>query len=107
MKTIGDIVEACQSGERPDYDDLRLTVCALHSLMMFEWGDVCHAARRPELFSHEQVQELIFERRKRVMAQTPAHFLGDRHPDNPGQQQWRAMAQRIYAKATARQESKE
>ncbi|WP_267904086.1 hypothetical protein [Pseudomonas monteilii] len=33
MRTLGEIIEAARSGERPDYDELRLAVCAMDMLM--------------------------------------------------------------------------
>jgi hypothetical protein len=36
MKTLGKIVETARSCERPDYDDLRLAVCAMDMLMTFD-----------------------------------------------------------------------
>lgn len=36
MMTLGEIIEAAKSGERPEYDELRLAVCAMDGLMTFD-----------------------------------------------------------------------
>lgn len=36
MRTLGQIIEACRNGERPDVDELRLAVCAMDALMTFD-----------------------------------------------------------------------
>lgn len=35
-KTLGEIIRAARSGERPDYDDLRLALCAMDHLMALD-----------------------------------------------------------------------
>lgn len=65
MRTLGEIIEAAKSGERPDYDELRLAVCAMDALM-------------------------TFDRVKRAMAKTPREYLGENYdPDSPAVQERR------------------
>lgn len=64
-KTLGEIIRASRSGERPDYDDLRLALCALDHLMTFDRM----AMERPHL--------------AQALKKTPMEFLGDNNPDNP------------------------
>ncbi|WP_409317611.1 hypothetical protein [Pseudomonas sp. KCJK9016] len=45
MRTLGEIIEAAKSGERPDYDDLRLAVCAMDGLTTFDRQAIWMAGR--------------------------------------------------------------
>ena len=49
MRTLGEIIEAARSGERPDYDDLRLAVCAMDMLMTFDRQAIWKLAEGEEL----------------------------------------------------------
>lgn len=75
-KTLGEIIRAAHSGERPGYDDLRLALCALDHLMTFDRM----AMERPLL--------------AQALKKTPMEFLGDNNPDNPEVQANRVRVKR-------------
>lgn len=99
-KKLGEIIEAARSGERPDYDDLRLAVCALDCLMTFDMMALSRLAeaetkgQKPMLTRSASWQ---FDERCRRMSQAmekaPREFLGENYdPDNPEVQDARRRA---------------
>ncbi|MDH0348116.1 hypothetical protein [Aeromonas dhakensis] len=88
---LGEIIEAARNGERPEYDDLRLAVCALSHLMTF---DRMALSRLAEAETKGQTPRLTRSanwqlgenhgRVARALSKTPLEFLGDNYnPDNP------------------------
>ena len=91
MKTLGEIVEAVRSGERPDYDDLRYAICAIEALSTFDRLAFMELARseregkQPFMTSSAQWQwEEHFRRHKSAGETQPKKYIGwDNDPDNP------------------------
>lgn len=104
MKTIGEIIEAARAGERPDYDDLRLAVCAMDALMTFDrlaiWklAEAEQKGKKPILvWSALYQRDENFGRIKRAMAVTPLQYLGPNYnPDDPEVQARRKQSVRLY-----------
>ncbi len=113
MKTLGEIIEAARSGERPDYDDLRLAVCALDMLMTFDRQAIWKLAegeaeaKKPFLvWSSVWQRDENFNRVKRAMATDPKSYLGPTYdPDSPEVQERRsrsiALMDKILNKASS------
>lgn len=109
MKTIGEIIEAARSGERPDYDELRLAVCAMDALMTFDrlaiWklAEAEKEGKKPFLvYSALWQRDENFGRVKRALAKTPREFLGESYdPDSPAVQERRKQSIRLYEKVAA------
>ena len=97
MKTPGEIIEAARSGEKPDYDDMRLAICAMDLLMTFDrqaiWklSEAESKRKKPFLVNSAIWQrDENFGRVKRAMGKTPLAYLGASHnPDSPEVQQRR------------------
>lgn len=97
MRTLGEIIEAARSGERPDYDELRLAVCAMDALMTFDRQAIWKLAeaesegKKPVLvYSAVFQRDENFGRVKHALAKTPREYLGANHdPDSPAVQERR------------------
>lgn len=91
MKTLGEIIDAAKSGERPDYDELRLAVCAMDGLMTFDRQAIWKLAeaesekKKPFLLHSALWQrDENFRRIKSAMAKDPKAILGATYdPDSP------------------------
>jgi hypothetical protein len=94
MRVLGEIIEAAKSGERPEYDELRLAVCAMDALMTFDrmaiWklADAESEGKKPFMvWSAVFQRQENFDRIKRAMAKTPREYLGANYdPDSPAVQ---------------------
>lgn len=100
MMTLGEIIEAAKSGERPEYDDLRLAVCAMDALMTFDRQAIWKLAEGEQqgkkqilIWSSLWQREEQFQRVKRAMAATPKVWLGpDNDPDSADVQERRRVS---------------
>ncbi|MCE1090197.1 hypothetical protein LU640_26610 [Pseudomonas monteilii] len=100
MRPLGEIIEAARSGERPDYDELRLAVCAMDMLMTFDRQAIWKLAegeqkgKKPMLvWSSLWQRDENFTRVKRAMATDPKSYLGPNYdPDSPAVQERRRMS---------------
>lgn len=100
MRTLGEIIEVAKSGERPDYDELRLAVCAIDALMTFDrmaiWklAEAESEAKKPFLvYSAVWQRDENFGRVKRALEKSPKDFLGPNYdPDSPDVQARRRMS---------------
>ena len=114
MKTLGEIIEAARSGERPDYDELRLAVCAMDALMTFDrqaiWklADAEQQGKKPFLvYSSVWQRDENFNRVKRAMAKDPKSYLGATYdPDSPETQERRSKSIALMDKALSRAQEK-
>ena len=114
MKTLGEIIEAAKSGERPDYDDLRLAVCAMDALMTFDRQAIWKLAEGEEqgkkqflVWSSVWQRDEQFQRVKRAMSTEPKTYLGANYnPDSPAAQERRRMSIALMDKAIARSQEK-
>ncbi|MGL4349507.1 MAG: hypothetical protein ACRCT2_02810 [Plesiomonas shigelloides] len=105
-KTLGEIIEAARSGERPDYDDLRYAICAMDHLMVFDrmaldrMAEAEREGKKPFMTrSAVWQQKERFGRVARALDKTPLEFLGDSwNPDNPEVQEQRKMTLRLVDK---------
>ncbi|WCH25225.1 hypothetical protein [Aeromonas salmonicida] len=105
-KTLGEIIRAARSGERPDYDDLRLALCAMDHLMTFDRIALerLHVAekegQKPFLTRSAVYQcEERHGRVSRALEKTPLSFLGENNnPDNPEVQAERRQALALVAR---------
>ena len=100
MRPLGEIIDAARSGERPDYDELRLAVCAMDMLMTFDRQAIWKLAegeqkgKKPMLvWSSLWQRDENFTRVKRAMATDPKSYLGPNYdPDSPAVQERRRMS---------------
>ncbi|MFZ5935057.1 hypothetical protein ACOKS3_09485 [Pseudomonas sp. HS6-2] len=100
MRTLGQIIEDARSGERPDYDELRLAVCVMDILMTFDrqaiWklAEGEHKGKKPILvWSSLWQRDENFTRVKGAMAKDPKSYLGpNQDPDSPAVQERRRMS---------------
>lgn len=100
MKSLGEIIEAAKSGGRPEYDELRLAVCAMDMLMTFDRQAIWKLAegetqgKKPVLvWSSLWQRDENFTRIKRAMANDPKTYLGANYdPDSPAVQERRRMS---------------
>jgi len=98
-RSLGDIIEECQSGGRPDYDDMRYAICALQSLATMDFSDQRRIleAKRPEIAALRS--EECFQRRKRAYAAPPKKWLGPEYdPDSAEVQRRREISQKVFEK---------
>lgn len=104
MRTLGEIIEAAKAGEHPDYDELRLAVCALDALMTFDRDAIWKLAaaeqegKRPMLvWSAVWQRDEQFGRVRRALAKSPRDFLGQTYdPDSPEVQARRRKALALF-----------
>lgn len=98
--TLGEIIESAKSGGRPDYDDLRLAVCALDALMAFDRMAIWKLAeaeaedKKPLLvWSALWQRDENFRRVKTALGVPPKVYLGPNNdPDCPDVQERRRAA---------------
>ena len=91
MRTLGQIIEACRSGEKPDVDELRYAVCAMDALMTFDrlaiWklADAEKEGKKPFLvYSAIYQRDENFLRVKCAQEKDPKSYVGwNNDPDNP------------------------
>ncbi|RZI91629.1 MAG: hypothetical protein EOP15_00030 [Pseudomonas sp.] len=110
MKTLGEIIEAARSGERPDYDELRLAVCAMDALMTFDRQAIWKLAEGEQqgkkpfmVWSSVWQRNENFDRVKRAMAKDPKTYLGPTYdPDSPAVQKRRRKSIALMDKALGR-----
>jgi len=110
MKTLGEIVEAARSGERPEYDDLRLAVCAMDMLMTFDRQAIWQLAeaevegKKPVMvWSSLWQRDENFNRVKRAMAKDPRSYLGPTYdPDSTEVQDRRRKSIALMDRALSR-----
>jgi hypothetical protein len=115
MKTLGEIIEAARSGERPDYDELRMAVCAMDLLMTFDRQAIWKLAeaeiekKKPFLVNSAIWQrDENFGRVKRAMGKPPSEYLGASYnPDSPEVQERRRMSISLMDRAISRSGAKE
>lgn len=115
MTTLGEIIEAAKSGQRPEYDDLRLAVCAMDMLMTFDRQAIWKLAeaetkgKKPFLsYSSVFQRDENFQRVKRAMEKDPKTYLGPTYdPDSPEVQSRRRKSIALMDKALARTEGKQ
>jgi hypothetical protein len=114
MKTLGEIIEAAKCGERPEYDELRLAVCAMDALMTFDRQAIWKLAEGEEkgkkqilVWSSLWQRDEQFDRIKRAMATDPKTWLGPNYdPDSPEVQERRRMSIAITEGAARRAQEK-
>lgn len=115
MKTLGEIIEAARSGERPDYDDMRMAVCAMDLLMTFDRQAIWKLAeaesekKKPFLVNSAIWQrDENFGRVKRAMGKPPSEYLGASHnPDSPEVQDRRRVSIRLMNRMISLGDAKE
>ncbi|MEK2607836.1 hypothetical protein WLF18_01760 [Pseudomonas shirazensis] len=111
MKTLGEIIEAAKSGERPDYDELRLAVCAMDILMTFDrqaiwkWAEAESEGKKPFMvYSGLFQRDEQFQRIKLAMAADPKTYLGPNYdPDSPAVQERRRKSIALMDKVLAKE----
>lgn len=105
-KTLGQVIEAVRSGERPGYEDLRYAICALVALAVFDSQALQRLAeaekegKRAFMTSSAEWQwNEHFERRKRALDKIPKEYVGwNNDPENPEFRERRAQAARLVEK---------
>ena len=110
MRKLGEIIEAAKSGERPEYDELRLAVCAMDALMTFDRMAIWKLAegeaegKKPFMvWSAVFQRQENFDRVKRAMAKTPREYLGPNNdPDSPAVQARRQASIALFDKLLPR-----
>lgn len=115
MKTLGEVIEAARSGERPEYDELRMAVCAMDLLMTFDRQAIWKLAaaesekKKPFLVNSAIWQrDENFGRVKRAMDKLPSEYLGASHnPDSPEVQERRRMSIGLMNMLISRDNAKE
>ncbi len=98
--TLGEIIESAKSGGRPEYDDLRLAVCAMDALMTFDRMAIWKLAEREEegkkpflIWSALHQRDENFRRVKTALGVPPKVYLGPNNdPDCPDVQERRRAA---------------
>jgi len=110
MKTLGEIIEAARSGDRPDYDDMRFALCAVDLLMTFDRQAIWKLSaaetegKKPFMVNSAVWQrDENFDRVKRAMGKTPLAYLGASYnPDNPEVQSRRCKSINLMGKIIQR-----
>ena len=103
MDTLGNIIDSAQSGEKPDYDDLRYAVCTLAALIMFDrmaLGDLSRAEKenKKKILSYSAVYryEEHLNMIRRAFAKSPRDWLGENNdPDSASVQKRRKISLKI------------
>jgi len=106
MESLGSIIEAAKSGEKPNYDELRYAVCAMSSLMVFDLMALRALAdaekqNKKRILSYSAVFQYE-ERMKRVyqaLNKSPLEWLGvENCPDSPEAQERRKGIKKLVSK---------
>lgn len=111
--SLGQIIEAVRSGERPGYEDLRYAICALVALSVFDsqalqrLSEAEKEGKRAFMVSSAEWQwNEHFERRKRALDKAPKAYVGwNNDPDNPEFLERRAQSVRLVEKLLHRKGS--
>lgn len=105
MKNLGEIIELCKAGEKPDIDDARMAICALDALITFDSTHIMRMAQREAdgkktgIFTAERNYAEHFNRMKRALSKPPIEWLGpNNNPDNPETQKRRQVSKKIFEK---------
>jgi hypothetical protein len=106
MKTIGEIVEMCKSGEIPTVDEMRFTICAMDSLSVFDNRGLLELVRAkidkksPTFIDDPEFQWSESHRRwQSALGNNPKDYLGENNnPDNPVVQESRKLSKKIMGK---------
>ena len=99
MRTIGKIIEMVANGEKPDYDELRLTVQALQL-------QVTTLQRTITTYAPALVKEGQFISYKAFLKANPEDWLGDNwHPDREEYQKRRKTSLALLDKAVKKEVS--
>lgn len=115
MMTLGEIIEAARSGERPDYDELRMAVCAMDLLMTFDRQAIwklaeAESGKKKSFLVNSAIwqRDENFGRIKRAMGKPPLEYLGASYnPDSPEVQERRRMSIGLMNKSVSRDNAKE
>jgi len=93
MRTISKIIELVANGEKPDYDELRLTVQCLQLRLIRAVTDLI-------VYGNELIRKTWFTGNKQFMNTSPDVWLGDNwHPDSEAYKKRRKMSFEIAKKA--------
>jgi len=110
MRKLGEIIEMAKSGEKPEYDELRLALCALDNLHFFTGRAIRTLAdgerQGKKAFIHSAVfqEQEEFDRVKAALKRTPKELLGTSDdPDNPEVQKRRKIGMAAMDKIIAGQ----
>lgn len=81
-KTLGEIINSIHQGEKPDYEDLIHTVCAMSALMVFDNQALLNLAQaeinhlKPHMAASATWQFTeCFDRKEKAMAMPPKQFV--------------------------------
>lgn len=110
MRTLGEIIEAARSGEKPTVDELRYAVCALDILMTFDRNALFKLAEAEQagkkavlVYSPTWQRDESFNRVKRALEKSPKEYLGPNFdPDRAEVQLRRKASVDLYTKALKR-----
>ena len=106
MRTIGDVVKDARTGKKPEYDEMRYTIVALHALMCFDRnafmdlfrGELERREGRSSgikfdtIYSPEWQANERIRRMNNTYSKTPKEYVGASYdPDDPN------VAKRIEA----------
>lgn len=105
--TLGEIIEAVRSGQRPAYDDLVYAICALDAMLTFDRKALMRLAeaenecKKPFLSYSAIFQwEESFNRCKAATEKPPKEWVGwNNDPANPEFQKRRAAALKLFYRA--------
>lgn len=108
--TLGQIIEAVRSGQRPSYEDLRYAICAIVALCVFDSQALQRLAEAEKDGKHafmaasaEWQWNEHFERRKRALNKVPKEYVGwANDPENPEFLERRGQAVRLFEKLMRR-----
>lgn len=102
--TLGDIIDAVRSGQRPSYDALLYAICALESLSNFDrqalmrLADAEREGRKPLLSNSALFQwDESFRRLKTALEKPPREWIGwNNDPANPEFRERRRSALKLF-----------
>lgn len=103
MKTLSQIIDEVQDGQKPDYEDLRYAVVAILALRHFDSNALMKLYKREkegkyrkEFFGLDYEVKESFRRYKTALEMPPKQYVGPSHdPDTEECQRWRKMAHNV------------
>lgn len=111
MKNLGDIIDDCMSGKKPEYDELRYAICAMDALMTFDrmtLSDLVKTEKgeKKPILSYSAIFQYKerFDRIKKAFSVSPKKWLGvNNDPDLPEVQTRRRKANKLVEKIINKQ----
>lgn len=98
MRSYLDIIIDLKNGKKPDYEEVRLACLMAADLLFFTEEDLERTVKPvvPDII--KSLTQKSIESRFYAKKKSPEEYLGKHHPDNPEQQKWMKLGNKLLDK---------